>query len=144
MTLAIFIIAAVIIPIPLILSLRHAKGPMLSGGINSAIVAAACHVPILDVESSKDASDDFNEPKPQTQDSISNQKSQTSDSVDTRPSKRENHSTLAQKQDYLNRVAQGLVRWGDVHEGSDTLVRHLSFGTRGHDVRDPVDGQLYW
>lgn len=182
MTLAIFVIAAVLIPIPLILSLRRAKGPMLRGGTDSVIIAAACHVPILDDECEtaansqksgksvdgqrSETSNDFSsDQKTRPYVDFSNHKSPPQDSPDEKPQlpgsihkkshtlnstdeklkpnpKRE--TSLAQKQDYLNRVAQGFVRWGDVNDGTDTSVRHLSFGTRGHDVRDPVEGQLYW
>lgn len=192
MTLAIFVITVVLIPIPLILSLRRAKGPMPRGSTDSIVIAAACHVPILDDESDtaansqkseksvdgqrSETSNDFTndkksqpyndftdqksptqesaeeksptqrsaEEKPQNQDST-DQKSHTPDSTDDKQlTKRKRETSLAQKQDYLNRVAQGFVRWGDVKDGTDTSVRHLSFGTRGHGVRDPVDGQLYW
>lgn len=168
MLVILLILIVILIPLPLLLASRKSRGQIPNGGSNTLVIAAACHVPL--VESPLVTDSVCEEAGPSTETSY--QMIPVTDVDQPRPSQRdaeavthmrESAMTLLednttqeygrdQSKEYLTKVSEGPIRWGEVktgilfevQEADSETCGHLSFGTKDHEVKTPMEGKFYY
>lgn len=160
--LTVFILACVLVPVPIALCIPRIDGDMVIGGSNSRVISAACHAPPSSATPAPPPSAGEEEPR---SDPGSGGDSIELDSLLTAGSDGGKDGADDAFEEYrlgLVRLSRGKVRWGVVPapesfgqfyagmgrgegegEGGQVEVGHLSFGAREHDVQPPVAGKLY-
>ena len=118
---------------PLLLGIVRLRGPMPLARNSSAVMSAACHC-IPERSSYGTSLEMLGKPL-----------------MDDRPPETivTEYESSRSGEDGLADLAVGKLKWGVVAAGSPGRPRtegepgHLAFGSRGHEVSEPVDGSLY-
>lgn len=158
--LSIFVSAAVLALVPIVLTMVSFKSPMPIGASSSLVISAACHVPILEdkqtgshytnsdpptaepqfipLSSAEDNNDQAASNSRPGSETLEMQRLLTPDG---RVSSSNCHTETLDTDRYFLDASQKPLRWGAVKTPGS--CNHLSFGTRDHCVEEPVEGQSY-
>ncbi|KAJ2996647.1 hypothetical protein NUW58_g906 [Xylaria curta] len=166
---AVPIVAAIVITIPILLSLKKFPPNVVIVGSNSLAIAAACHASsisqatgILDTQTQSEHSDGGKISRVVDDDrSTEMQQSQSNEYTDIEPASMlcdhdpksiiAGDAGAANNADVLGRIARSEIRWGVVKMPpewyrtftQDDEVGHLSFGVEQDEVLPPEPGKLY-
>lgn len=168
MLLILLILIVILIPLPLLWASRKARGQMPNGGSNTLVIAAACHVPLVEAAPVTDSECHDAGSSAET----SYQMVPVSDVDQSRSSQRDEEAVTQTMEgamallednathdygrdkgsEYLTKVSEGPIRWGEVktgilfeeQEADSEACGHLSFGSKDHDVKVPMEGKFYY
>ncbi|KAI2782324.1 hypothetical protein F4815DRAFT_462719 [Daldinia loculata] len=141
--LSIFIVCCVLVPLPLLFSLRKPKGKMVIGGSDSLVVSAACHCLI---SSSTEA-------QSQTSPPLNDEVAVNAQDLEDDTTRLATDDFDDREEEMLRELSQSELKWGAtslpsdlaeaMNEESGNVVMHLGFGGESSNVRCPEEGEWY-